>query len=438
MEHEDPLPTLHRAAHLGDLTTVLQLIDDGVCAELADRSGVLTARHHAVLGGHGQLATLLCILQDSKVTDLASAFMLACRKGETLVAEMLLDRGYADTTVGPEGNSGLGEAISENNLETVCSLLKYKQKWPELNNLKGLMLAAWAGSPALFDLLFERACAQGRIDPGVRDGGGRTALHWAVLGGNQEMVEKLLELGISPDQTNVAGNTALHIACMEGHHQLIQPIAAVMENPSAVNDDGFSILMLAAMHGNTEICRQLLQLELVDPNIQDRTENTALHRLASCAEAIDITCFCEFHANPDLRNNRGETVLIRCIRLGNVEAALALLDQNIEVGVANASGQSALHLLSRHHLDVLVEPLIDSGADINARDGQENTPLIQAVLDHSLDTVLALTDELASVALKNTAGKTALDVAQELGYVAIEQVLQEYVSEQTALGNTVE
>jgi len=121
-----------------------------------------------------------------------------------------------------------------------------------------------------------------------------------------------------------------------------------------------------------------------------------------------------------------------------VEAALALLDQNIEVGVANASGQTALHLLSRHHLDALVGPLIDLGADINARDAQKNTPLMQAVLDHSLDTVLALTDELASVALKNTAGKTALNVAHDLGYAAIEQVLQDYVNEQTALENTVE
>ncbi len=427
---KDQLPALHYAAHLGDLTAVLRLLQAGANAELADSSGVLTARHHAVLGGHGQLAKLLSILQNDEVTDLASAFAQACRNGETTIAEILLERGFVDTAVNPGENSGLGEAIIENHLETVCNLLKFNIKWPELSNYKGLMLAACSGSSALFDVMLEQARTLGAKDPGIQDEDGRTALHWAVLGGSRSMVEKLLNTGISPDITNLAGNTALHMACMEGHDKLIHPLSVAMDHPEAVNKDGFSILIVAALHGNAAICRQILQWKLVDPNIQDRTGNTALHRLAGSADAADIEVFCEYSANPDLSNDRGETVLIRCIRLGNLEAAQSLLAQGVDVNAVNELGQSALHLLSKHHLDALVEPLVDAGADIDARDCQGNTPLIQAVLDNSLHTVLAFADELATVDLNNMAGKSALDLARDLGHADIEQLLGKCLVEQ--------
>jgi len=424
------LAELHYAARTGNLSAVLRLIHRGVSTEQTDQSGILTARHHAVLGGHGQLAKLLTILHNEEAVDLTSAFILACKKGHSDVVELLLERGYARADIGPDGYSGLGEAILENNLAIASSLLNSNVYWPERIDNKGLMLAAWSGNPALYDLLAQSTHLQPRCHPGLLDEQGRTALHWAALGGHPVMIEKLLTLGINPDQRNRTGNTALHIACMEGHNDLIQPMSAAMENTEAVNNDGLSVLLLAAMHGNTAVCRTILQLQLVDPNLQDATGNTALHRLAGAAETADINEFYACHANPDISNDRGENVLLRCIRLGNLEAAQSLMALDVDVCAATLDGQTALHLLSSHHMDVLVEPLVDAGARLNAQDGRGNTPLIQAVLDDSITTVMALTDELADIGLCNDEGSSAIKLARQLEHTEIERVLSEYLAEQ--------
>jgi len=438
---QNQLPALHQAAHLGNLDTVLQLIGTGAKPEQSDQSGVLTARHHAVLGGHGQLSSLLAILQCDDVTDLSSAFIHACRHGKTESASILLERGIADSSTEEEECSGLGHAISGNHLNTVCMLLDNNDNWPEIYDHQGLMLAALSGNPELFDKVLERQQTLHSEDLSVQDNDGRTALHWAVLGGHLSMVEKLLARGISSDIGNTAGNTALHIAAMEDHCQLIKPLVQAMNNTHALNNDGFSVLMIAALYGNTEVCHNILKMEIVDPNIQDSTGNTALHRLANCAAESDIDIFCEYHADPDLCNDHGETVLMRCISLGNLEAAQSLLtletlERNINVEAINETGQSALHLLSRHHLDTLVEPLVDAGADINALDEAGNTPLMQAVMDNSMETVLAFTDELAALDIQNKAGKTAIDLTQEQKRPEIENLLQDCLAEQRELNSS--
>jgi len=425
------LPALHRAARLGQEITVLGLIQAGTDSSETDQSGILTARHHAILGGYGQLAQLLAILQRDEVTNLDCAFLLACRNGQTAVARLLLDHGYADATEDNEGHTGLCEAICGNHIETVSLLLEYNINWAELTGHTVLMLAAWSGHPEMFDLIMQQELIRGFDDPGLQDETGRTALHWAVLGGSRAMVEKLLVLNVDPHRTNAAGNTALHLACMEGHCDLIAPLSEAMKTCDAVNHDGLSILMLAAMHGNTDTCKQILQRGLVDPNIQGVSGNTALHRLAGYAGSGDIQFFSEYKADLDIRNKKGETGLICCIQQGNPDAALALITLGCDVNSVNTQGQTAMHLLARYHMDTLVAPLVDAGADINIFDGQGISPLMQAVLDDSLDLVSALTDELAEIEITNSDGQSAITLAHDLDRHAMESLLRECLAEQS-------
>ena len=56
--------------------------------------------------------------------------------------------------------------------------------------------------------------------------------------------------------------------------------------------------------------------------------------------------------------------------------------------------------------------LLDAGADIEARDGDDNTPLILAAQYNSNpEVLLALLDAGADAGARNAAGLTALDLA---------------------------
>ena len=70
--------------------------------------------------------------------------------------------------------------------------------------------------------------------------------------------------------------------------------------------------------------------------------------------------------------------------------------------------------------------LLDKGADVNAKRGDSGqTPLMLATLRGEADTVKILLEKGADVNIRGNSGKTALDIAEEKGYVEIIRMIKE-------------
>lgn len=98
-----------------------------------------------------------------------------------------------------------------------------------------LIRAAQVGDVALVRLLVEAGASLG--EP-CACAGAETALWSAVVFGNAEVVDYLLEQGADPNAVAFAGATPLHAAAQRGHNQIFTRLLAAGAEPERTDDQG--------------------------------------------------------------------------------------------------------------------------------------------------------------------------------------------------------
>lgn len=103
------------------------------------------------------------------------------------------------------------------------------------------------------------ALLQQGADVNAAQGDGMTALHWAGMNGNAELVEVLLYAGAAAEATTrLGGYTALHLASRVGHADAIEALVRQGADVSARTSTGAMPLHLAAGSGDVDALSVLL------------------------------------------------------------------------------------------------------------------------------------------------------------------------------------
>lgn len=104
-----------------------------------------------------------------------------------------------------------------------------------------------------------RTLLQSGADVNAAQGDGMTALHWAALNGDHEMVAMLLHAGANwRATTRLGGYVPLHLAAQTGAAEVVQLLVAAGADVSARTTTGATPLMLAATSGNLDAATRLL------------------------------------------------------------------------------------------------------------------------------------------------------------------------------------
>ena len=217
------------------------------------------------------------------------------------------------------------------------------------------------------------------------------ALRRQKEGAHQKMMKKatkLLEAGVSPIVTLPNGNTLLHEAIKAEHFAFV----CLLVKHGAQLDYLSEPFLVVAMCCPIKEAEQRLQSG-ANPNEQDSTGNTVLHRLAemnnftSWTQQI-LTCLMKAGAATNIQNINGQTPL-HIVK--NVDMCKFLLDNGANVNRLDQNMRTPLAEMLRDFetKKALVELLLDHGAELTTEDSSGQSVLDKAMEYHS-DAMLKL------------------------------------------------
>ncbi|CAM9743302.1 unnamed protein product [Ectocarpus sp. 12 AP-2014] len=291
--------------------------------------------------------------------------------------------------------------------------------------------AAARGNIGLVERLLEAGADGGAGWRGCR---GRTMLDAAALGGNAEVVTKLLQSGCAAD-VNVVSVTskrsALHLAVVCGHEAAARKLMIAGADMHRVDPGDQCVpFHVAAEGGHGDLVDNLL-IGVACPNSRTRFGRTPLHLAAGLGNNhVVLTLLGNTSTDIDPLDNGGFSPLMLASRNGHRstveallragadttprsshiedlphQAALEMATSKGHVGVVQAllenggdarahgyGGQTALHYAALHNGGgEVVDVLLDAGADVNAKTLSTGmTPLHLCALYHSDETMVAI------------------------------------------------
>jgi ankyrin repeat protein len=253
-------------------------------------------------------------------------------------------------------------------------------------------------------------------DVHARDENGNTALHFAALRENADVVEALLKRGADVHVVNVAKATPLHYGC--GSERIVRALLAHGAKPNVVSTAGVTPLLGAAMHAKSAAVVRLLVGAGADVNaIIEGEKITVLAQAAFGGDLDSVRFLLEKGAKPD--DGGGMLPLGLTAFTDDVEVARALLDGGADVNAKNPYTNHALNLALYVGANAVVKLLIERGADLNAKSfaGHGTPPMVFAGYNESGSLTIArlLTQPHVDINASNDLGETALSYALKRG-----------------------
>ena len=382
---------LFQSSYLGDMQTVLTLLEHGCPVDVADGRGY-TALHRAAEGGHVE------------------------------VIRELIARGVSADVQANDGYTPLHSASAEGNLGAVYELLRLggKASMTKVAGTYGTPLhrAAFGGHKKVMSVLLNEGCpidvvssrgrsvlhfaAQGGhvelvgwlvecgLDVNREDADDYTPLHSAARTGRLEAVHELLRLGGKASMTKVAGSygTPLHQAAFGGHKKVMSVLLDEGCPIDVVNSRGGSVLHSAAQGGHVELVGWLVECGL-DVNREDADGYTPLHSAAATGKLEAVHELLRLGGKASMTEVAGTygTPLHLAAFGGHKKVMSVLLDEGCPIDVVSSSGQSVLHAAAEGGHVELVGWLVECGLDVNGEDANGYTPLHSAAAAGKLEAV---------------------------------------------------
>ena len=416
------------AVRSGDVTAVRALLGQGVDVEGAAGDGS-TALHWAVHEQRlGLVELLLDAGADVAATNRygVGSASLAAENGSASILERLLDAGADPNATMPGGETLLMTAARTGDADTVRVLLARGADPNVRESLRGqtaLMWAAANGNAAAIHVLAEQgADLHARTDNPSRGPGrgfssapatGFTPLLFAVRGGHLDTVRVLLDAGADANDTVSDGQSALVVAAANANWELAASLLDRGADPNGA-EAGWNALhqtvrtrrmnvgfgtpgpFAAGTLDSIDLIRQLLargvdvNARMTRNGIRDGQRNrfnrlgaTAFMLAAKVTDVEAMRVLLEAGADPLIPTADGTTPLMVAAGLAIwnpgedggtlsgqedevLEAVRICVELGNNVNAANYRGETALHGVAFRGANIVVDYLVEQGADLTA------------------------------------------------------------------------
>jgi ankyrin repeat protein len=208
-------------------------------------------------------------------------------------------------------------------------------------------------------------------------------------------------------------------AIESGHADQVRGLLSA--DPQLVNakdEAGLSAVLLATYHGRNEIAKLLIDrgarldiFEAAATGTQDRVEQL-LHKDPGSLNSCSADGWMPLHL---------------AVFFGRINIVHLLLNKGAQINATSKNDQRVTPLhsaLANPQNATVAQLLIDSGADLNARQSEGLTPLHYAAANGLELIVRNLMARSVDLSAKEAGGKTAHDLAVEKGYTSIAELLK--------------
>lgn len=377
-----------------------------------------------------------------------TALHIAARKNLSSIASLLISYG-ADPKRGRKDNPEhlpMNEAIDFRRADIIALLARNggistafdENGWTVLHH------AANKGQEELV-----RAFIKAGMDPNAETQNGTTPLMMAIHNHHNNLVKTLLDdpgvvSGICTyyTRTDERKHNAFHLAVSTQKTHIAKRMIELGADINTADAEGATPLWMAIDNAQTEMVKTLLKAG-VDINKNDGRQLLPLHQAANDPDLSTAT-----ERIFDLLLKAGADTGIADPKSGRLPLHFAAANSEadglvrklinhpsanlqVEIDSLDFDGASPLHLAALHVDTQSLQMLIEAGANINRRHGQDAaTPLIIAARENNTGAVRKLLAAGAAARLADTHGFSALYYAREHKNTAMIQILEESVKKE--------
>ncbi|WP_447933209.1 ankyrin repeat domain-containing protein [Wolbachia endosymbiont of Dactylopius coccus] len=438
---DDGATSLHWAASIGFLDMVKYLIEKG--ANINSKMTYLGTALHLVVQ-EGNLYIVKFLLDrgaDIESQDYSNRTPLHCAVEAVRldIVELLIDRGANINAENIYGKKPI-HCAAEKNHENVLKFLLSKGANIDDTDKNGWTPLHCASGNNHLDIV-KFLIGKG-ADVNAKDNDDKTPLDLAI-GGNY--------IGIMEFLKQAQLDKRLLAAAEDGDLGKVKGLIDQNADVNTRDKSGWTPLHFAAYCDRFSVVKFLLNNSSANIKAKDVYGNTPLHIAAQYSSKIEIVEFLLDNSASDINDttNNGWTPLRLAIQGDKPNTVKFLLNKGASIETKDRYGQTSLDLaVERGYTDMVkllrsvqlgrglssavrdvslgrIKVLIELGADLEAKDKDGNTPLMNASLIGNLDVVGYLVSKGADIYAKANDGKTALDIARGAGHTDIVQYFEE-------------
>jgi len=221
---------------------------------------------------------------------------------------------------------------------------------------------------------------------------GKTCFHLAALSGQVELVDLLLQAGVSAYDPDSAGNTALVLSIWSRNFDFASKLLQTLGSSK----------MSAAQRANYVNCQGELE--------RSATHWAALHGVVGLLDAMSAAV--DGRLDVEVRDVAGDTPLLLAAKADRVDALRWLIGRHCDVNARGELGRTALHwTVMAADRDAVERLLAVDGVAAAVLDEADCTPLLLAAAHHryaEMRTILRSAAGDADVDRRDGEGRTAL------------------------------
>lgn len=222
-----------------------------------------------------------------------------------------------------------------------------------------------------------------------------TPLHIASAFGHINCVRNLLKIAKSNSELDIDArdenyHTPLHYAAADDHINIAAELIRRSADVNAANISGNRPIHFAAYRGASELCQLLfLKPDTREIDAQNHKGQTALHLATqnNCTKTVAVLT--NLGADPNLRDEFGNTCLHLAFKTGNIELINILIkDPRTDTSISDDENNTVIHLALKLGHHNLVPMMLRNARDLTRQNASGCTVIIEAIKNQLEDLAL--------------------------------------------------